>query len=392
MGRSQLLFRVGKITVATLVAMVTAQFLGIDYPLFPAMAACFCISPTFRSSLKRFEMEIKLTVIATLIALGVGGIDVLEQSTFGVVARPEYFRYLLTAIAMGLVVIVVQYFGWEEALFVGLLTVPYVILMPMDPPRSEHFLGMGMARLASILLGSGIALVVDFTFSGYEYSRLVDDHVKQSLVSIETMLNLFVEAIMFRSGEMTDRILDQSVSSLNGLNRIKHRLDDLDWEMDLRGENLHGFSRQQLEILGQLLRDLRLACFQLESGAVNYRRLVEVAERTDSPIPETDYARFSVKARELARHLERLQESVTRENPAPLAQIPPPEESEELNYTDLFEELGAGDVRVLAVDTMAAIHQIESLLRRLAVHLRDYYRIRSEEQNDTPGTAGGRDP
>lgn len=389
MGRSQLVFRVGKITVATLVAMVTARFLGIDYPLFPAMAACFCISPTFKSSLKRFEMEIKLTVFATLIALGVGGIDVLEQNALGVVARPEYFRYLLTAIAMGTVVIVVQYFGWEEALFVGLLTVPYIILMPMEPPRSEHFLGMGMERLASILLGSGIALVVDFTFSGYEYSRLVHYHVKEALVAIDTMLDLFVEAIMFRSGEMADRILDRSVSSLNGLNRIKHRLDDLEWEMDLRGENLHGFNRPQLEILGQLLRDLRLTCFQLESGAVNYRRLVEVADRSGSPIPETDYARFSVKARELARHLERLQESVTREDPSPLAHVPPPEESEELDYTHLFEDLGSGDVRVLAVDTMAAIHQIENLLRKLSVHLRDYYRIRSGKRVGSGETTPG---
>lgn len=206
------------------------------------------------------------------------------------------------------------------------------------------------------------------------------------------MRDLFVEAIMFRSGEMADRILDQSVSSLNGLNRIKHRLNGLGWEMDLRGENLHGFSRSQLEVPGQLLRDLRLACFQLESGAVNYRRLVEAGDRTGSPIPETDYARFSVKARELARHLDRLQESVTREDPAPLAHGPPPEESEGLDYSHLFEELGSGDVRVLAVDTMAAIHQIESLLRRLSVHLRDCYRIRSEERGDSPGTAGGRGP
>lgn len=43
---------------------------------------------------------------------------------------------------MGLVVIVVQYFGWDESLFLGLLTVPYVILMPVEPPRSEQFRGM----------------------------------------------------------------------------------------------------------------------------------------------------------------------------------------------------------------------------------------------------------
>lgn len=83
MARSQLVFREDKITIATLMAMVTAPFLGPDYPLFPAMAACFCISPSFQSSLKRFEMEIKLTVFATLIALGADGIDVLEQSSLG---------------------------------------------------------------------------------------------------------------------------------------------------------------------------------------------------------------------------------------------------------------------------------------------------------------------
>lgn len=391
MSRSTLLFRVGKITLASLAAMVSAHLLGIDYPLFPAMAACFCISPTFQSSLKRFEMEIKLTVFATLIALGVGGIAILEHDLLGGFSRLAYLDYLLTALSMGIVVMVVQYFGWQDALFVGLLTVPYVILMPVESPGSERFLSMGMIRLGSILLGSGIALIVDFLFSGYEYSRLVHHHVKQALVSIETMLDLFVEAIMFRSGEMADRILDQSVASLNQLDRIKRRLDDLEWEMDLRGEDIHGFNRSQHEILRHLLQDLRLTCFQLESGAINYMRLTDVADRMGQPIPETDYAEFSVKGRKLARVLEQLQNAVTREDAAPLSSIPSPEDTEELDYTHLFEDLGDGDVRLLAVDTMAAIHRIEHLLCVLAGHLREYYGLRGRKTR-IPGASSGPAP
>lgn len=387
MRRSTLLFRVGKITIASLVAMIAAHFLGVDYPLFPAMAACFCISPTFKSSLKRFEVEIKLAVFSTLIALGVGGLSILEHNTLEFVARIDYLNYLLTAICMGIVVVVVEYFDWQDALFVGLLTVPYVILMPVEPPRSEHFLSMGMLRLGSILLGSGIALLVDFTFSGFEYNRLVYHHVRKALISIETMLNLFVEAIMFRSGEMANRILDQSVTTLNQLNRIKGRLDDLEWEMDLRGENLHGFSRPQLEVLRRLLQDLRLTGFQLESGAINYMRLVETAQRTGNPIPETDYSQFSRKARQLARLLERLEESVARENPGPLDGIPSAEDHDELDYTHLFEDLGSGDVRLMAMDTMAAIHRIEQLLCSLAEHLGDYYRIRRGSGMHSPEDA-----
>jgi hypothetical protein len=373
-------FRVLKTVTASFLALVVAYLLGMSYPMFPALAACFCIRQTFMASLRSFFVEFKITFHALVLSLTAGGVIELTR-LYGV--SHELLDFLIIALAMGGVIVIIQFFEWYNAVFVGLLTVLYVLILGPGESYDRVFLARGVSRFGSIVVGSFLALVVDYLFSGYEYKNLFHRRTKQAISTMERMLSMFVEAIVLRSQEMADEILDQAVDSLNLLDYIDDKLEDLRAEMQFRGKDIHGFDMDQLENLEALIRDLRLICFQLEAAGINYVRLMERVETTDEadPLPETDYARFSEKGREMAESLKYLQRALDHDDPSPLGEIPR-EDDLEVDYSHLFEDMKLSDVRFVATDTMSAIHRIEFHLGRVADRLECYFKLRNGTGED----------
>ncbi|MFP4686961.1 MAG: FUSC family protein [bacterium] len=375
MLESFLHFRVLKTVIAAFLSLVAASLMLASYPIFTALSACFCIRQTFMGSLAHFFEEIKLATIATMIALLFGGILELEH----MIAEAPLIDYFVAALAMGVVVAVAQYYKWYNAIFIGLLTVAYVLLVPAGKGGENIFLARGAARLGHILVGSISALAVDFLFSGFEYKRLFHYRFKQVLTSIDDMMELFVEAIMFQSKEMMDRTLDIMVETQNLLNYVNNKLEDLETELNFRGDNIHGFDRSQLSLLQDILRDFRIISFQLESGAVNYIELLNIMEKEESAdaFPEADYARISSKGRALAGVLSSLQQAVDNEEPVYLEKIISCEVPA-VDYRYLFEEMESADVKLLAIDTLSSIGRIEYHLCKSARLIHEYLSLRKK--------------
>ncbi|MFB6355662.1 MAG: aromatic acid exporter family protein [bacterium] len=366
-------FRVIKSAVASFIALISSYYIGFEYALFPALAACFCIRQTFVGSLKTFYIELKMTGHATLVALLAGGTMELFH-IYGY--KIKFLDYFIVALAIGGVIVVVEYFRWYNAVFIGLLTVLYVLLLPELGEYDKMFLARGVRRFGSIIVGSTIALVVDFLFSGYEYNRLFYQRTQQALDSIETMLEQFVEAIVLEDREKADSILDQAVEGLNLLNYISDNLDDLEKEMEFRGDEIHDFSHKQVDILNRLVRNLRLICYQMEAAGINYRRLLDNINNSENPLSETKYEEMTARVRELSSSLRYLREAIESESTEPLENITRFEDFE-LSYNQLFEENKVStDLEILTFDTMASIHRIEYYLGEIADILEMYFELR----------------
>lgn len=366
-------FRVLKTVAASFLTLIVAYLLNLSHPMFPALAACFCVRQTFMSSLRTFFAELKMTFHATILGLVAGGTMELTR-IYGISNR--IWDLLIISLALGGVIVVVQFFEWYNTVFVGLLTVLYVLMLNPGETYDQVFLARGVQRFFSIILGSFLALLIDYLFSGFEYRKLFHRRTKQAVSSMERMLSMFAETIMLRSHRMADEILNEVVDSLNLLDYIADKLDDLREEMSFRGENIHGFRIDHLDNLEDLIRDLRLICFQLEAAGINYIRLMKEAENGD-PLPETDYAQFSEKGREMAESLNHLQKALERDEPAPLEKIPRHEDLE-VDYSHLFEDIELSERRFVAMDTMSAIQRIEFHLGRVADRLETYFELRSD--------------
>ncbi len=366
-------FRVLKTVTAAFMAMVVGQIFD-PWPIFIVLSASFCIRQTFMSSLDHFYDELKIAFMATGIALLVGEVMELEYLVRHYEHYLPFLSYFLTALAVGLVVAVTQYFKLYNVLLFGLLTVSYILLdRPGTTIEPGVFFLRSIVRLGQIMLGSLMALVVDFLFSGFEYRSLFHRRTKQVLEQVDQMLDLFIEAIMFQSANMMDQTLDLMVESQNLLNYVVEKLDDLEKELELRGGEIHGFDNRRLSLLQDILQNFRLISFQVEAGAVNY---IELARRMEGEseaeiIPEADYARLSSKGRELARMVSALQEAVDKENPEALEQIIECELSG-VDYRQLFQEMEEGQVRLLAVDILSAISRIEYNLCQSAQLIHEY--------------------
>ncbi len=368
MVKSILHFRVLKTVVAAFLAMVAGHLLLASWPIFIVLSACFCVRQTFMSSLKHFFREFKIALVATMIALLAGGFLELDFLLAEYVVYIPFLEFLVAALAIGAVVAVAQYFDWYNVILFGLLAVVYVLLVPAGERELENiFLARGFMRLAKIMVGSFMALVVDFLFSGFEYRRLFDRRLKQVLNQLDDMLDLFVEAIMFQSAKMMDQTLDLMVESQNLLNYVTNKLDDLEKELDLRGGEIHGFDYDRLSLVQDILREFRLISFQIEAGAVNYIELLRIMKKegNEDAFPEANYARISSKGRKLAERVASLQQAVENEDPAYLEELVACELSP-VDYRDLFAEMEAEDIRLLAVDTLSSISRIEYNLCRAA--------------------------
>jgi|GEM_PF-5888391 len=373
-------FRVIKTVCATFLALMLGYTIFQEYTIFIALAACFCIRQTFMGSIKQFVTEVKMVFVATLISMFFGGVlELLEEVDYLVAALPV-FHFLGAALAMGAVVALVQHYKWYDSVFVGLLTVAFILLVPAGEKNIEnYFLARGAIRFGRILLGSSCALATDFVFSGVEYKNLFHYRLKQVLNSLDDMLELFVEAIMFQDKEMTTRTLDIMVKTQNLLNYVDDKLDDLESELGFRGDNIGGFNRTQLSLLQDILRDFRLISFQLEAGAINYIELLEIMDREaeEEAFPEANYSKISAKGRDLAKTIFCLKNAVDNEDPDVLDKIRHCE-TKSIDYRYLFEEMEDNDVRLLAIDTLSSIGRVEFHLCKAADLVYKYLQERKQ--------------
>ncbi len=363
-------FRVVKTVLAAFITFILADTIGLSYIIFPVLAACFCIRQTFLSSLRRFSEEFKITVMATMVAMLAGGL--IEFNFFLELDLP-FLDFLVIALALGVVVMLVLYFGWYDSSLIGMLTVLYILGMEADMEAENLFLLRAFIRLGSVLLGSFIALLIDYLFSGFEYKRLFRKRIMQALSSLDKMVELFVEALMFRSGIMMEKILDLMVETQNMLNYVTGKVEDLEKELDFRPADIRGISPEQVVKIQRLLRDLRLIGFQLEAGAINFTQLMVITEeKGEEMLPETDYCSISRQGRLLAQLLTVIQRAVEEGNPAILEGIEdtgsPTQDFRQFLQSCQIE----GEVRFMVTDLLSALNRIEYHLKNAAVLLREY--------------------
>lgn len=373
MLRSLIHFRVIKTVFAAFLAMVAGQIFD-PWPIFIVLSACFCIRQTFMGSLDHFYDELKIALVATVIALTAGELMELEYILGMHSVYLTFFNFFITALALGCLVAVTQYYEWYNVILFGLLTVAYILLnRPGTAAGESVFLFRGIQRLGKIMIGSLMALAVDFLFSGFEYRQLFHRRLKQVLEKVDGMLDLFVEAIMFQSAEMMDQTLDLMVDSQNLLNYVTDNLADLESELELRGGDIHGFDYDRLRLIKELLRKFRLISFQVEAGAVNYIELARKMENrgNEEIFPEANYARISERGRRLADRVGSLQQSINDEDPEHLETMVKCDLST-VDYRDLFDEIEEEEIRLLAVDTLSSLSRIEMNLCQAAELFQEY--------------------